>query len=103
MAQATAAAIEPACKCPGCSLWLRLEAERLDTSYKNPVRAIEPPQEVKIKTVTRIVYRDRDRNHDDRDRLMFNAGRHAAGATDTSAMRAAEQLNKEIERTANDR
>jgi hypothetical protein len=92
--------IEPACKCPGCSLWLRLEAERLDTSYKNPVRTPEPAQEVKPKTVTRIVYRER--NDDDRDRLYFNAGRFAAGARDTSATRAAEQL-REIEESNNDR
>lgn len=58
---------------------MALEAERHDQSYKTrqPVEATE---------YTRIIYRNRDNKF--RDRVFFDAGRYAAGATDQEAANA---------------
>ena len=64
--------------CTKCATLSDLEAERLDLSYKKVGRTDPEPVEVKIPT--------RRQANDDRDKLMFNAGRHAAGARDKVAV-----------------
>jgi hypothetical protein len=88
--------IRPRCKCPGCSLWLRLEAERSDMSYKTGGVITEATPTPRAKT--KIVYKDTPQS-DARDLLMFNAGRYAAGARDASAIKASEELNRELEQS----
>lgn len=87
--------IQKSCTCSGCNLWLILEAERLDLSYrKHPAAqaSIEPPRMVtKAKQETA-------RERDERDKLMFNAGRYAEGARDKSAVKADQLLAQEIEK-----
>lgn len=70
----------PTKQCPKCGLLSALELERFDLSYKNfsktepepePTPTLDPPK--------------RRRVNDDRDKLMFNAGRYAAGARDKVA------------------
>jgi hypothetical protein len=106
MTQPSLKSIKPRCKCPGCSLWLRLEAERSDLSYKNTGIKVDPiaVQQVKdlVKTVTKVVYVD-TKSTQERDLIMFNAGRYAAGARDDAAIKASNQLNQIIEGTTNDR
>jgi hypothetical protein len=67
------------CKCKNCKLMTALDAERFDLSYKTfgkptpePVDPVAPPK--------------RRHDNDDRDKLMFNAGRFAGGARDKAAI-----------------
>ena len=66
-------------------LSLKLEAERNDLSYKNPqpVRSTQP-MVIKVKTDPK--------KRDQRDKLMFHAGRYSAGARDATAVAANEWL-----------
>jgi hypothetical protein len=89
--------VKPRCKCKGCSFWLVLEAERADLSYKRPSSITPPPKEEKPRTITKVVYRDTPLS-EERDLMMFNAGRHAAGARDQPAINAAAMLNVEMEK-----
>ncbi len=75
MTQAQTKAITD-CGCPGCSFWLRLEAERADRSYMKPA-------EVKRELNPRR--RSAGTLQDKRDAIMFQAGRYAMGARDTAA------------------
>jgi hypothetical protein len=63
--------------CVKCGILSDLEAERLDLSYKKVGRTDPEPAEVVIPT--------RRQANDDRDKLMFNAGRYAGGARDKVA------------------
>lgn len=67
------------------SLMQKLEAERNDLSYKDPqpVRSTQP-MIIKVKTDPK--------KRDQRDKLMFHAGRYSAGARDATAMAANEWL-----------
>jgi hypothetical protein len=60
----------------------RLEAERHDVTWKNP-----KPREFDAVTVTQRIYPKKS-EQDKRDKLMFNAGRFAAGARDKTAVKA---------------
>lgn len=76
----------PKNKCAKCDFLSALEMERFDLSYKtinrpDPANVIEPVATVIDKPKRRFV-------DDDRDKLMFNAGRFAAGATDSVAIKA---------------
>lgn len=63
----------------------KLEAERNDLSYKNPVPVrSNQPMVIRPKMDTR--------KRDQRDKLMFNAGRYSAGARDATAVAANEWL-----------
>lgn len=64
----------------------QLEAERNDTSWKTQPYRHQPPAIVQ-KVVNKVV-RTVKLKQDDRDRLMFNAGRYAAGARDAIAKQA---------------
>ena len=66
------------CKCKSCKILSSLDAERFDLSYKNygqPTSPAEPTEPPKRRHVD-----------DDRDKLMFNAGRFAGGARDKAAI-----------------
>lgn len=76
----------------GCSLWLTLEAERNDRTYLNPPTQFEP---ITPRVITKLVKPSR-KEREERDKLLFNAGRYAAGARDLTATRANEQLEKEL-------
>ena len=65
-------------------LMQKLEAERNDVSYKRPER----PEPI---VITRNVY-PKKAEQEKRDKLMFNAGRYAAGARDKTAVKANEWL-----------
>jgi hypothetical protein len=84
-----------ACSCVGCTLSLVLEAERLDRSYLQPKEPAynlpEPPR-----YITKVVKPSKAKQ-EARDKLMFNAGRYAAGARDLTASKAHETLEREIE------
>jgi hypothetical protein len=67
----------PTKECTKCSVLSDLEAERLDLSYKTVRRTDPKPAEVVSPT--------RRQANDDRDKLMFNAGRYAGGARDKVA------------------
>ncbi len=86
--------VKKGCECKGCNVWLMLEAERLDRSYLNhPSRRhapVEPPKVI-IKTK-----KESPKQREERDKLMFNAGRYAAGARDITANRAHELLEREM-------
>lgn len=88
--------VKKSCSCAGCTLALVLEAERLDQSYKTRQEAQEiiPPPPVVIREKVKPSKAERDK----RDKLYFNAGRYAAGARDTTALQAHEQLQKELYR-----
>lgn len=75
MTQAETKAIQD-CGCPGCSFWLRLEAERADRSYIKPA---EVKRELNPRRRSAGTVQDR------RDRIMFQAGRYAMGARDIAA------------------
>lgn len=62
----------------------KLEAERNDLSYKNPKPL--PTNQPYIRP------RMDSKKRDQRDKLMFNAGRYAAGARDSVAVAANEWL-----------
>jgi hypothetical protein len=79
--------IKKDCTCTGCALWLRLEAERYDTSWKQ--KTFKPNREV-IRVEKKVYIYKNDR----RDKLMFNAGRYAAGDRDKAATKAHEELEK---------
>lgn len=75
MTQIQAKAIQD-CGCPGCSFWLRLEAERADRSYIKPAE---------VKKALNPRRRTNGTVQDRRDRIMFQAGRYAMGARDIAA------------------
>lgn len=85
--------IKKSCTCSGCNLWLMLEAERLDRSYLNHPSQHEPTEPPKIK-----VKKETAKQREQRDKLMFNAGRYSAGARDTAATRANDALMAELEK-----
>ena len=60
----------------------RLEAERHDVTWKNP-----KPRDLDTVIITRNVYPKKS-EQEKRDKLMFNAGRFAAGARDKTAVKA---------------
>jgi hypothetical protein len=63
----------------------KLEAERNDLTYKNPV-PVRSTQPLVIRTKVDPKKRDQ------RDKLMFHAGRYSAGARDATAVAANEWL-----------
>jgi len=82
-----------------CDLNAKLEAERFDVTFREPKRLVE------VETVTRPCTRNHatpaescKRQHvtetelEERDTMMFNAGRYAAGARDKSAVVATEKM-----------
>jgi hypothetical protein len=60
------------CGCAGCSLYLRLEAERLNKAYKPKPKPARPEA---------VYIRDRKR-----EQLIYNAGRFDGGARDRLAI-----------------
>jgi len=64
------------CGCPGCSFWLRLEAERADRSY---IKRAEVKKELNPRRRSAGTLQDK------RDAIMFQAGRYAMGARDKAA------------------
>ena len=83
----------PKKECPKCGLLSSLELERFDLSYKtftgSGTTTVSDKPDTSIDTLTVIepvvvAVKPRKAN-DDRDKLMFNAGRYAAGATDKVA------------------
>jgi hypothetical protein len=87
--------VKDACSCVGCTLSLVLEAERLDRSYLQPKEpAYNPPEPPKY--ITKVVKPSKAKQ-EARDKLMFNAGRYAAGARDLTASKAHKTLEREIE------
>jgi hypothetical protein len=69
------------CKCKTCQIYSKLDAERFDLSYKNFGKETTPQPEDEPTQVPK-----RRRTNDDRDKLMFNAGRYAGGARDKAAI-----------------
>jgi hypothetical protein len=87
--------VKDGCSCVGCTLTLVLEAERIDRQYlvkKEP--AYNPPEPPRY--ITKVVKPSKAKQ-EARDKLMFNAGRYAAGARDLTASKAHETLEREIE------
>ena len=82
-------ALKTTCTCPGCDLWLKLEAERHDTSWRRKPGQPEPllADPVADKEAKKAIER--------RESMLFNAGRYAAGARDKTAQKAFEQLRLE--------
>jgi hypothetical protein len=82
-------AVKTTCTCPGCDLWLRLEAERHDTTWRKKPGDPEPvlADPVADKAARKAVER--------RESMFFNAGRYAQGARDKTAVKAFEQLRIE--------
>lgn len=73
-------------------LWLaNLERERTDRSYLDP-----EPRRVEVRFVPQPAPKETKKKREARDKLMFNAGRYAAGARDKTACIANEQLEREI-------
>jgi hypothetical protein len=87
--------IKKSCTCSGCNLWLTLEAERLDRSYLNHPSQHEPTEPPRY--ITKIK-KETPKDREQRDKLMFNAGRYSAGARDIAATRADEVLQRELEK-----
>lgn len=81
------------CGCKGCSLWLRLEGERLDKTYRAAGYSAHKP----IKPVAAITKRVYVRNIE-RERMLYNAGRFAGGDRDKEAILAYAELEKEFAR-----
>lgn len=79
--------VKDGCTCKGCSLWLRLEGER----FNKPAKP-QPATKVITRYVTKKVYI----SNPTRDKLMFNAGRYAAGDRDSVAVKANEALNADL-------
>lgn len=77
-------------------LWLAsLEMERTSNAWRTkPTRQADP--RVITQVVTKKVYPTR-REREARDKMLFNAGRFAAGARDKAAVTAQLQLDKEME------
>ena len=69
------------CGCSGCSLWLRLEAERVKSTKPAP------------KPLAPIVL-----GSPDRDKVFFDAGRFAAGHRDKAAILANELIKPKRKR-----
>jgi len=69
--------------------WMRLEAERHDLTYKQP--KADPQPEIVF-----VGVRETKRDREQRDKLMFNAGRFAAGARDKVAVAAHEKLENAL-------
>ena len=79
----------PTKQCAKCGLLQAVELERFDMSYKNhPHTATSTPK-------TRPV--SKPKADDARDKLMFNAGRYAGGATDEVALLAHLKLQQLLE------
>jgi hypothetical protein len=87
----------PKKECAKCSFLSDLEMERVDMSYKtfaangSVTVSSEPATSVDTLTVVEpvVVSMPKPRKaNDDRDKLMFNAGRYAAGARDSVAIKA---------------
>ena len=72
------------CGCKGCSLWLRLEAERHDRTYKPTPKPARPEA---------VYVRDRKR-----ERMIFDAGRYSGGDRDREATLAFAIYQKEFAR-----
>lgn len=70
------------CKCKQCKIMTALDAERFDLSYKTFGK---PEAEPEVEE-PQVAPPKRRRVNDDRDKLMFNAGRFAGGARDKAAM-----------------
>jgi hypothetical protein len=87
--------IKKSCTCSGCNLWLTLEAERHDRSYLDHPSQYEPTEPPKVK-----VKKETPKEREQRDKLMFNAGRYAGGARDIAATRANELLQRQLEKEA---
>lgn len=64
--------------------WLRLEAERNDISYRNPIP--KPLVKVVVKEVKKVPERLK--------KIYFHAGRYAAGDRDSLAIEAHAQFEK---------
>ena len=87
--------VKKGCDCAGCSLSLVLEAERLDRRYLEPKPAsYNPPEPPRV--ITKVV-KPNKAQQEARDKLMFNAGRYAAGARDLTARNAHELLERELD------
>jgi len=87
--------IKKSCTCSGCNLWLTLEAERHDRSYLNHPSQYEPVEPPRVIVKTK---KETPKEREQRDKLMFNAGRYSAGARDIAATRANELLQRELEK-----
>lgn len=72
------------------SFLLALEAERHDLSYLNP-----PKRNLEPLTKT-VILRPNPKARQARDKMLFNAGRYAAGCRDKTAVAAHEKLEKEL-------
>jgi hypothetical protein len=72
------------CGCKGCSLWLRLEAERRDRSYVPAPKSARPEA---------VYIRDRKR-----ERMIYDAGRYSGGDRDRDAILAYATYQKEFAR-----
>jgi hypothetical protein len=72
--------------------WQRLEVERHDLSYKRPAEPVFTTQPQIIVRTVKETPKDREK----RDKLMFNAGRYAAGARDNTALTAHAALEAEL-------
>lgn len=70
---------------------LALEAERHDTSWRKPFGETKT-QEVAPRIVE--VIKKVKLSRDDRDRIMYHAGRHAMGARDKAAVDAEQKMQK---------
>lgn len=66
--------------------WLKLEAERLDQSYKRPPQRYAP----------QLIVVDKPTDHRKRDNIMFQAGRHSMGARDEAAIKGHKAMLKLI-------
>lgn len=73
--------------------WLKLEAERLDQSYKRPPQRYAP----------QLIVVDKPTDHRKRDNIMFQSGRFSMGARDEAAVKGHKAmlrlLGKETKRT----
>ena len=71
-----------------CSLEEKLEAERFGISFREPV--LSPKQELANTRCNRKHVTEAELEN--LEKLMFNAGRHSAGARDKTAVEAAAKL-----------
>jgi hypothetical protein len=86
--------VKKGCDCAGCTLALVLEAERLDRRYLDPKPpTYNPPAPPRV--ITKVI-KPNKAAQERRDKLMFNAGRYAAGARDLIAQTAHEALEQEL-------
>ncbi len=82
--------IKPPTLTPEQEFLVRLEMERNDKSYLQPRKPIEPK-------VVYLTQKEYPKSRAVRDKMMFDAGRYAAGARDKSATKAAKALQKELD------